>query len=72
MVTVQRSVLTQPILQVTKSEISGLIEVEKKSVGVGVSKTQPISVNSQEGRCHRDSNSLVAIDKRMILRKTFP
>jgi hypothetical protein len=72
MVTGLRRVLTQPLFQLAQAEIPGLIEVEKKSASVRVGKVQPVSVNAREGSRHRDSDPLVAIDKRMILRETFP
>ena len=49
-----------------------LIEIDQKQIGACVGEGQTISVHSEKCGCYSDRHALVAVDKRMILRRAFP
>ena len=64
--------MPKPGIEFAKSHAPGLVEVQQKCEGSGVVKLQPVAVDPQKRRRNCDSHALVAVDKRVILRQTFP
>ena len=64
-------VLTEPGFKAVEAELVRFVELHQKVISPNVVKFQAVPINAQECGADSDGGALVAVNKRMILRKAF-
>jgi hypothetical protein len=62
----------KPRFQLRKAEFATLVQADQKPICRQIVEVQVVAIDSKKCRCHCDSDTLVAVDERMVLRQALP